>query len=657
MKYVKYIITVMLVFLGILLSDSLYQFEITGIGTGAYAEFSNLDKETIASRLTRVTDACDEENLNFFIVDTVSTDDLNLEITLYSDEEIQNDFIRKGYYACDFVTLSGYKIHFDYGSWEDYLNRDTVTPANTIYFIDYDESRIENDKLKAEIYLTDYENEIPVKWIFLGLWSVIFCVILLFTGIDAFFSKKEWIVKIYHGWSLQNLLLSKLLINMLLNAVIVGGLLLAFYHFHVLDFSRASFAIPFVVFLILECMIYTISISKIDYKAVLGKNCESGKILWLSYAMGGVSLCMLIMAANFCCGQFQTLYPLLKEATFYDEFKGTYHVQPIVDISDEYDENGSPYGKTSDFIIPDDLYQKQIDQWNICMWTGERYGVFDPDSGMEYDCSTIWANKNAEYLIKRYVTEYADFQFNSDICYVLIPKQKQDLEQDILSWIEMNVAECDNLKVLYYQQNATVLAFCGLGDDGLSDTEKFVNPIIVFENDEVPKISEYVSYNLPPMAINSDSEIFIAECEKYDEVIRVDYTDIYGNYENRVKTQMQNLISVIIMFVLAIVTEIIVTWMVIRNEHEMKSMEICIQKINGTPLIIRYAGMFDVMIFSTIISCVISELVIYVQSQKFTLTVLPVGLACMFVEILFFSLQAIKWEKKSINKILKGGAL
>jgi hypothetical protein len=654
MNKIKAIISFAVMLVGILISGEMYISYISGISTESYVIFSNsdiskLEQTEYAERFKEVEASLKEEGLNYFVTESKMSSDGSIDISVFCTNDVRKELEGKGYKSGNYISILAGKITFNYGTIDEFLTGKNHQTSNKIYVYGKETDKIKNADLSSSLYSEEEISNADLKSNCILVWCIVFFMLLLINAFICHFKKKEWMVNICYGHPLNKILLRELMGTVLTDLIVFFGLLLIFNNYHLIKNFGLTLILIFFIFLLIEIFIIVISVNFIDYKIAFRRAVSSNKLLVLSYCVRVISLCLIIVFASSTISEIATIIPMLAQESFYEKFKGASHISvfPAEEEPDMVD------GIGAEMQILNGIYAEKLDEWNIIDWGTNGYGV----------TTFITANKNSEELLKETIPSLSDYVFEKDKIYFIIPSGKSYMEdclEDLQEYVKTSLLyfEEDTIKI-YYDEDVSTYAFDSMGDNVSSDTIEFDNPVIIFNNYD--GLTEEQIQNSPffpcvTQALFADESEINSLKDEFD----IDYiitVNIYDTYQERVALLKKQLMMLILVFILAVGLEIMLLNCIIKMEQSMNSLEICVRKINGTPLRARYEKMTFTMVSAIILGACLSSIIIFIQTEKFSPITIPVALVAGAIEFVVFAVQSAKWEKKQMHTILKGGAL
>jgi hypothetical protein len=97
--------------------------------------------------------------------------------------------------------------------------------------------------------------------------------------------------------------------------------------------------------------------------------------------------------------------------------------------------------------------------------------------------------------------------------------------------------------------------------------------------------------------------------------------------------------------------------MILRLEHSLNAMELCLKKIYGTPLPMRYDRMSAGTLLSYVLGTLISLILLNEMGIVSWWSIFAVVLILFIGDMMLAVFEILRWENAHIMKILKGGCL
>lgn len=656
MKIGKCILVFLVFCAALLLTGEIYRGYCMNFDEYYYVEFTDIEKGYYEQRFEFVCNRLKEYNIDVFVADSVSRGDGEELINIYCSDSVREKLMKEylryegtvGSFFAESVSVHYYDLSL-------FTKRDMVTRESAAIYCLYDgdiESltglpfqRFEPQR-KADHVL--HTNLLFVRII----WSAVFFLFLFLTALECRFQKKEWFVRLCHGYPGKTLLMTYLAEEML-SFFLPGLLSYALLHScSALQFGNAYLLILISVFIPLDLSFVFISFYLMNHKAAMQSSPSSPKLLRFSYALRICVLAASIMILSSCVRQFTKLIPVLKAETFYRQYEGYAHIGLVYHEKYRNEEND---------------YKRQFVQQY-----GDRYDAQYWSAGAvikNLDGETTWiitANKRSKATLERLLPECADMDLEQGQ-YIFLPEQFAPAKLSEKDWkwlanVTGHYYEPDEMKIIIYHEEIETLAFTSWSGELLYGLHGLLSrdPIIVFN--AVDNVDFYDSANhyfplLNPLAVKITESELQQIVESDEKIMRYFYTDIYESFREAAAKYLQMGGRLLSIAVLVILLDILLISTIIKMEQKMNALEISLMKITGSPFHVRYRNVVQTTLTAGAMAVLATELIEWKRTQQFETVNLVVGVCFVALELSFVAVEIFRWENMQIQKILKGGCI
>ncbi len=628
----------------ILFSSFLFQLFVTDFSCFDYITF---DVGAVGNYEERFSDNVkpmfEECGLDFFIV-SVTPRTQQTTYSVYCNNDVLTKLKENGYYEGRFKCILGTDIAFEYHSLEEYTKRSSVNVTENIYFLNLDSVKVnayidENAVRVTKKERNYYQVGFVVIW---GLWLVLF---LILEGVNVAFQKKQWLLEICHGRPVKRVLLREIIkvIGCSLASLLIWGVLL--HRFICTQYMMATWIVAIACYCIVTTILIGGTLFFANYKVAFQKNIYSLKLIVLcrmeKYTLMGVSVVLF----SLCFMGISRYIELLAEKPFYENF--TEYSNIVM---------GFDYGDDSKletcFTYDDEMYAEKHTEWGLIYWNYR--GIELPFC--KTDC--IVSNKNAEKLLVQIGLDTSGCK--SEMAHLFLPESMRGIPEEevkiLVSHLSNGPDDID-FDVLFYCEEISSYVFCGPE----SEVEMVHNPIVLWMN-----YSEYDSSFIDAYGYLCDwigvaglmtEEEFTGYCLSNSHISGYSIENVYDRYLQRVSDCLVQTFLCLALGIITLFLDIISLRVLIGIEQEMRAMEIAVMKVSGTPVVVRYAEVL-LTIFESALLGILMAYVVSTQVEGLSIGIsLFVAMGLLILEIFLMLNEFIKWERTSIMKILKGGAL
>jgi hypothetical protein len=358
-------------------------------------------------------------------------------------------------------------------------------------------------------------------------------------------------------------------------------------------------------------------IVRIKIKKALARDAEASRIQGLCFLIRTVMIIACLLVTTLVLSKIHTLYKIVQKEPIISKYNGYSYVS---------DEDGE--------IISDSAPRLLLRLDVSILVSDNRFA----------DCFVC--NKNSQSLIEDFAD---DFDLSSDGVSVLYP---DNLDISALKSNKMFSATVNGLldqgtiEFYAYKTNKS-LEYVDIhqqSEDSMLITddisvEKKLNPIIIYSSGECTDYGIDYFYKLEDTA-------GIQEC-----------INIYDEYQRAVQKIKVELVVWLIIVVMIWTFEFLITRVILKINYSTKSLELCVEKITGKPLLLRYDSLESNTFFSYAAGMILSILCFHKNSNMTLGVSLGIGFFMLLLELLFIAVDILRWEKMNSIKVLKGGCL
>lgn len=485
----------------------------------------------------------------------------------------------------------------------------------------------------------------------LGLWSIIFLLILLLTVFYIQVKRREIFLRIIYGENRLLIIAREAAIDLLvilISAVCIPFLLVENTESY---FCSAVFYGGTAVYAFANTVLY-FTLIRFEARKVYGNRQVSGATMPFMYALKVISMVLaaLALTSNFILIQQSISY--LSQEEFFQEH-GDYYYTNIA-----YIPNVDASGQISS-TIEDNARIKEFFYW-------DNFDAFQPillaEFGQMKNIDIVYANSNAIDYLQEIIPNLQENNLQED-CFYIIP-EKLSSNAGILQSLDLRLQNyfsediLMNRRVIYYSGKPDVINI-----DELSATiSKYSRaPIIILDNRTDQVATESIEGN--PFFVTIDQAVMYKMNESaYDNFITAHdleaeihgKSNVYDVYLQG-KLLMQRILKMAIVlggFFVALELAILLT--ITKMEFRIHAYEISLQKLLGYTKHERFSRLFLLSACATIISGVAFFIIDMVYKLYPVWQGMLVILGVFLVEILIMNWEINKLEKRSIPLVLKG---
>lgn len=286
------------------------------------------------------------------------------------------------------------------------------------------------------------------------------------------------------------------------------------------------------------------------------------------------------------------------------------------------------------------------------------------------DTDMIYINKNNLSYLLEAVPELGAKDFNEDKMYYIFPEKIYNSDDfdfqletldDWTKWqLEINYNYQYEYATLDYSANTKIIA---IGGDFSMRSGYLKNPIIIYNNmeeslDDYEITSDVRGVFDKDIMYKLDDKTLGEIWDNSEFEPNSDYFEISNVYEEYIDhwTALKRIAYInIIISLLMIILEVIIISVIIRLEYSVNEVELIVKKILGYSLLERHKRLFFISLIISI-SCILIAVVVncFIGFTN-NIFLLVCGLIQIAIETLVIRVCAKRSEKRSIQKVLKGG--
>lgn len=662
MRVGKVILAFLVTCAALVLTGVTYHGYCMDFGEYPYMNFSEISKGNYERRFEYVYRTLEGYGVGIFVADHVSRGDGQVLDIYCSDsvrEVLQGEYLRR---EGTFRSLFGSPLTVRYHDLSLFTQRETITHVETpIYFLyDGDVGELAGIPWRNFLPQRGAEGVLREKLLLVRVaWGAAFGLLLFATVLECWLKGKEWFVRLCHGYPGSRLLaghvageLASLLLPGLLGLVLLRS-------YAVPWFGDAGLAWLAGGFLLLDLGIPCAAFLLMDHrKAAQGAKSSPG-LLRFSYVLRVGVLAASILLLGRCARQFLELGSVLGAAGFYKEYEMYAHIDFV--YQGEFD------------LDRDRELDAQFLRQHGDRHDAQRWGAFSKVRNLAGEETwMIEANGLARERLEGLLPECADVTFKEGRCYVFLPEQfaLEKLPEEERNHLIMATADYtyvgevptgrflfgEGTEIIPYRGGIETMAFFG-DQDLFEDAGWCRDPVIIFTMVGNADMEERDASYFSSYAVKVTEEE-LKEIVRADERIRdYRYTDIYGVYRKAAAEFVQAGLALLSTAALVILLDVLLLRSIVRMEQEVNALEIALKKVMGSPFYVRYRGIVGTTLSAGALAVLAAELTSWRQAHRPDLLGAGVGVGLILLELCFVALEAFRWERVQVQKILKGGCV
>ena len=645
-KIIKYLITVILLFLG---TVTVCELTILDMENAIVSEPSICfkkpdDKNSFISDMKRLS----EENNLIIYTSEENYESSNCVSTSIRYISCEKEYIQKyfGIKRNEFKSIFYNKVIFDI----DKMTSDLMIGDNTCFYMIGSEENVMSfyKSIKKDYDISscnlNSENRSVVKIINYIAWLVITLLIFMITMYDVNVNKKEAFIKIVFGESR----LKSALINILIDvAIYVFIWILAMLVLSSVTCVQSGFgflSIAFIIFCMVNILPY-FTLVRFD-SDILAKDRFSQKSLLYNsifiFLTAFMSICIIIATINISgtLGEYIKLDSYIKNYGKYSTCDFQIYKRDGITAGSVYET------KKIDDVLNEKIYRKYFKKLNPIIMTKTSDGY-------------IYANVNAYNYISDNIEEFKSADISSDIC-IIVPGSLSESEKRLVVDDALDIVRTTEGKkfdftyqTVEYQDNAELITLIDLDEKGIEFFEINKNPVIIYnaimadtlttpvnETDRSGYMAK-ILYMIDSKQLDNIKEYFYLQNEKCS------VTNIGEYYKHRLTYIRKTTCLVYFATIVILLMEVLVNITVVVLNYKIHAVELALKKVFGYSVFQKNIKLIILSLSGVIFSILINYLIFS------TYQVFGVGLIVLLFISASVLLQIRNSEKKNVSEVIK----
>lgn len=629
-KSLKFIIISIALSLCVMLQGEIFQLYIQQFDSGLLHTTFVLPKDGDAEQMNSdLKNSAEKHNLLIFKVEKEIISTLECRIDVFAEEEVQK-YLYKNFYVkngCFKSALSGkvdMKMH-------DFLE----APASA-FGEEYTLIGSEEDALNFKLELMEkYPGALPkvsgvnekkeLTQMYCAAWAMLILLCCLITIYECAYQKKEVFVRMTLGENTNRRILRSIFTD---SVFIVGLFIVLSLISYLITKTRFLSGVSWsacAVLVISNSLAY-IRLRPKGVKSLTGYEKSSQKLLSANYFLKSVCVvltCLFISSNIACISECINYY---RQKDFFNEYSDYYSYNHFSIKGD---------AGTDSYKTEQKLYNEFRDDMKIfflCNWM---------NIGSKKIAS---ANINTKEYLSSKIKDFDKLDFSKS-AYILIRKGEKVDEEALKDKILFDVDE-DDFEIFYYEADCEIVVRT-LDSDPNTTYEK--NPVIFFYNADIEQPELFLCM------LKTDK----AKLEKFSEENDLTYseTNVLDYFNHRLLSFKRLLYLNSVLSAIMIFIELLVTVTVIRMEYSVNAVALALKKVFGYSNINRFSSLYIISVLLWVFSTAISLLLSYLLHFGNYIYIMAGALLVLIFDLVIISLNIKNYDRKNIQKILKGGAL
>lgn len=651
MKYVKFIITIMVVLLCFTVSSELFQLHLQTFSSPYF--FIDIENEDRSQVYSLVVSATDKYHENVFSIERKNIDAFHSKLILYADEDTQEILFRKHNISSgEFKSLFSGSTEVVVLPFEEVINNNKVV---RYYFTGKKDTVV---SIRQNIYLkmaTSYvhKEKAPIHDILIyGIWIITLGFILLLTWIDIQYSQKHDFLRISMGESVGKIILEKILTDVIFNVLIFSSIYV-FLKSKIFMGYKCNFVYNILALFFLFNSVLYLTLIKVEYKEVIYGANINGKLLINTYLLQAVVEILMIVSLS---SNLESIQDSRKDLAPCDTITHLSEYNSIsITPANQVLQNEEKVNEVESDIYLDAYLQNKVLLSTFCAAIHDEPVIVlneEAVNNVVSDPKVFEKESYKDFVVYIPEKKYAEIDdYNVEFAVSTTAENFFGLEN-----YSFEARKYSHTEVVYFDiRNVSDLP---LGADMISD------PVIVYCNLSDSQIREMIENNAyidfgdkwVNVLFNIENPSFFSEkiTEKLDEIQLINVSELCNQYRNKlIRGVLLNSIFSVFLFVLTVLLISVIT----KIEYLVNSKELALKKIFGYSILQRNAVTIAINIFSVFIAFITGAILSEMYSIFNILTVGIVSLLVLSVNCILILISMIFTEKNNTIHILKGGSL
>lgn len=634
MKYIKVLLSCMIILLAMLTSSEIYQNYLSVFIEDFYCvTYYPQEGITQEKMICDIFEKAREHQLDIFYAEDVIVNWHQETIDLYGDERTQKTL------SSQYDILYGQRNSLLTGSCEvryhnyQQLSKKELAKEPTYYLIGKYKDMVHYKQELSDTYAGAFpkqdgsRNHHLMQCQLAFVWIMTMLVLGSFTLYESLLRKKENFLRISLGERISVIVLKNIVIDILVY-------LAAYFLSYVVVRQMTQTASPIPMqreFFLLLCIgnsfIYC-NMFFYNVRKVLSGDRVSRTVLYANYVIKTITnvAAILLLSANIV--QLYDCAKYYEQRSFYQQYRDYCYVHFLTDEDSE--------------SLERNFYETYKDQASIISIGKDLYLNESEKSGV------IVANKNACSYLERCIPDF-EYKNMGQSNFILLPEQSS-LSSDDINYLK-GLLQDESTKIVTYKSPVKVIA----QNVRRSEQSEWVkNPVIVCQMQEK---GSNTLWNFDELLIRIDQKQMkeFSARENYEDAYVLE--NVWENYTYHWNQKKRTVLLNVVMLLIVCGFQCLINIAIVRMEFQVNAIQLAIQKILGYSVWQRNRKMIGITLAIYVMS-VLAGIVLAWWYPLPKIAFLLLGNGILFVldliTILFFIWRQ---EKLQLVKILKGGSL
>lgn len=654
MKAIKCIICFCIFFVGILIIGESHVFQLNNFYTTFTHTTMFLQENTTSKEmLTDIEEAAKNNNLDvFFFVKSTKSASLT-EYTIYGTSGVEEFFNKnKHIYDQKYRSIFLGEVVF---SFHELNSKEIMNDVNDFYINGDFESAKKFKRSLIDKYAGNFPNKgyesTDIRNTIISVWLLLLLVTLLLSYYDTIFQKKESLVRVTMGESINRIVIKNIIFDII---IFVSFFSIIFFILskYTYVFFRFDISLFFIVSLLLLNSLLYIKLYFQNVREAFSNSKSSKKMLAINY---GLKLITTILTTFIICSNLAFIfdsYKLSKQRPFFEKYSDYYYTR--LEYKPRPSGNGSSFNSISKSVeLQTNFYNKFSEKFDATLFVNVSNIL---------NLEGIMANKNSYDYLSESIKELRNIPSLSANFYFLLPKELES-RPELINKLHKAVKfyegqnSNDSQQVIYYTDDIEIIS---IDENHRYGAELVKNPVIILNNMPPDKnksgtSDQKINYLHDIMYKISDEEFnqFVNENNLQDQI--VSKTNVLENYEKKWDIARRVLIANLIFSGLVLFLEIIIISSIIKLEYDVNSIELSLKKVLGYSKLEKHRRLILLTVVTTVISILSSTGIALVIDFKEYYYLIAGGISILVLELVLISFYIHITENAKVPRTLKGG--
>lgn len=639
MKKIKYITSAILICITFILIGEFFVWHLSSFYSAFPSTTLYLQEGQAAQELiTDVEDAANTADIDAFAVSTKINNSFSATINIYGTKNVKE-------YLVDYENiLQGSFRSLVLGNIDvNYYTLDQLPEENIpeVYFLI---GQHENNILFKQALIDKYAGNFPDQVntsekdfvMIIGIWAIVFTLLLLISIYDIALTKREVIVRIVSGEPLLSFIIINIGKDFLFFSIIFSVLLFLLNAFTVVTYHLMVTVISFFIFLVINSFLY-LGLLKTDFRKDVSSKQSAKSVLKLSY----IYKCVAIVIAIFIMSGNVSL--IIDGIDYYRQktFFQTYNDYNYINISTLLNGDSEEYNNNKP-LLTNELLKKQ-----------NKLALVDLQSWGK-DIEYVYTDGSAKAYLEDTIPELKTTDFDRKVYFIIPEKYAKNpliIENMKDIWSSYYRDAYDQEIVICKQTDTIAISNIGTITSSIKK-----DPIIIYNNLGASSYDKF--FNIEYITGSTLFKVSEEELAKIDAEGHINYlTNANENYLYHLESAKRNMIAGGLFLAIILLLNAVISKSMLYYEYNINAVENCLKKLFGYGLIRIHMRSILLTLISASLAIVISSLILlYLGTNSLAYTVIG-GVLVILIDLGFVAYYIHITRHIGMNRIFKGGSI